>query len=262
MSQAPMLRRATNQKTQQKLNTKTPELLQMIRVLTTLYNSEQYIAQCIHSIQSQNHKIWHCYIMDDLSTDNSVSVAKSVIDDRFTIIQNKEKLYQCGNYHEIIKQFEDDDICIEVDGDDWLPDPEVFSRILKAHESAWITWGSCIYFGINGTHIVHQAQGDPLTIRRTNWSPVGCRSWRVFLWRKIRIEDLMDNGQFWQVAGDLAFMYPMIEMSGKRAKFLTDLNYCYNANNPLCNHFKNRELQLDNDKKIRSKEPYLPRLFL
>ena len=44
----------------------------MIHVLTTLYNCEDYIEQCIGSLMSQRHKEFKCYITDDLSTDNSV----------------------------------------------------------------------------------------------------------------------------------------------------------------------------------------------
>ena len=84
------------------------------------------------------------------------------------------------------------------------------------------------------------------------------RTWKAFLWRKIKEEDLKDeNGEYWSVAGDLAFMYPMLEMSGyKHYKFLETINYVYNAENPLNDHKVNSQSVFSVCNKIRKKEKY------
>jgi hypothetical protein len=79
------------------------------------------------------------------------------------------------------------------------------------------------------------------------------------------VKDLQDeNGNFFRVAGDLAFMIPMFEIAGKKhSKFLDSLNYCYNDVNPLCNHFLRRDEQIKNDLIIRhQKKQYLPAIHL
>ena len=107
-----------------------------IIVLTTTYNCENYIDLCINSIKKQTYKDFKCYITDDMSTDNTVNKITSLIDgdNRFYLIENKTKMYQPGNYDQVINglyDVDDEDICVEVDGDDWLPDENVFKRILK-----------------------------------------------------------------------------------------------------------------------------------
>ena len=61
-------------------------------ILTTLYNAENYIEQCLASIMGQSFKDFKCYITDDLSTDKSVIKAKEMIenDNRFILIENKK----------------------------------------------------------------------------------------------------------------------------------------------------------------------------
>ena len=227
----------------------------MLRILTTTFNCENYISRCIEYLIKQSVEDWICYVMDDLSTDDTPKILTKIKDERFIIINNQEKKYQLGNYYEIIQRFDSDDICISLDGDDYFTDNQVLKRVLNEYENgAWVTWGSCINESKN--EIIHQEQGDLINLRSSLWTPFHLRTWKVFLWRQINKEDLMDNGNFWTVAGDLAFMYPMIEMAGSHAKYLKEISYCYNDENPNCNHSKNRKMQLENDAKIRAKIPY------
>jgi prephenate dehydratase len=74
-------------------------------IVTTLYNAENYIERCLFSLKIQSFKDFKCYITDDLSTDKSVQLVKNYIkdDNRFILIENKEKLYQPGNYDQVIR---------------------------------------------------------------------------------------------------------------------------------------------------------------
>ena len=102
-------------------------------VLTTTYNCENFIEKSLLSIMSQRFRDFKCYITDDMSTDNTVGVIKKTIlgDDRFILIENKEKMYQPGNYDQVIRglNIPDNEICVEIDGDDWLPNSNVLSFI-------------------------------------------------------------------------------------------------------------------------------------
>jgi len=68
--------------------------IRIMIILTTLYNSENYIERCIGTMLVQTHKDFKCYITDDMSTDNSVKLAKEMTegDDRFIIIENSDIL--------------------------------------------------------------------------------------------------------------------------------------------------------------------------
>ena len=75
-------------------------------------------------------------------------------------------------------------------------------------------------------------------MRFSSFTASHLRTWKIFLWRKIRVEDLKNNNnEYWETTGDLSFMYPMLEMSGKEHySFMTEINYIYNEQNPLSDH--------------------------
>ncbi len=232
-------------------------------IVTTLYNAEDYVERCIGSLMGQKYRDFKCYITDDISTDKSVEKVKNMIngDDRFILIQNKEKFYQPGNYDQVIrnnKDIDDNEIIVEVDGDDWLPDSKTLSRIAEVYsdKDVWIANGSFRYS--NGQPGFASEQKITDNLRQSRFTATHIRTWRAFLWRNIQKDDLKDDkGTFWKVTGDLAFMYPMLEMAGQEHyKFMTDVNYIYNEQNPLNDHKVDLTLVNDIAIKIRNKSPY------
>ena len=232
-------------------------------IVTTLYNAENYIERCLFSIKTQTFKNFKCYITDDLSTDNSVNLVKNFIknDDRFILIKNTEKMYQPGNYDQVIRNnpnIDDNDVIVEIDGDDWLPDSETLQRIDKVYsnQNVWIANGSFKYS--NGSPGFSSKQEITDDLRKIRFTATHIRTWRAFLWRNIKIDDLKDDdGIYWKVTGDLSFMYPMLEMSGnEHYKFMSDINYVYNEENPINDHKVDLTLVNDIAVKIRNKKPY------
>ena len=229
----------------------------------TLYNSVDIVERTLASIMSQTYKDYICYITDDLSTDNSADVVESFIknDDRFHLIRNTEKRYQGGNYDLICRDTEginDEDIFIEVDGDDWLPDSKVFERVVSHYSSGdiWIANGTFRYsdgrkgFSSNITNFNN--------LRNSTFVASHLRTWKIFLWRNIKREDLFDDdGYYWTTTGDLSFMYPMLEMSGKEHYlFMPEINYIYNEQNPLNDHKVNMSKVHYYNSYIKTKTPY------
>lgn len=232
-------------------------------ILTTLYNCESYIERCIQSLKEQSFTDFTCYLTDDISTDHTVEIVKKLIegDNRFILVQNKEKMYQPGNYDQVIRNNQliaDNEICVEVDGDDWLPDSEVLKRVHDVYRNAmvWLANGCFVY---NDGRIGFAKKPSFFkSIRKQDFALTHIRTWRAFLWRKIKIEDLKDkNGNYYEVAGDLAFMFPMFEMAGPiHYRFMNKINYVYNEGNPINDH----KLHLDKvaivAEEIRNKIPY------
>jgi glycosyltransferase involved in cell wall biosynthesis len=231
-------------------------------ILTTSYNCEKFIEKSLLSIMSQKFKDFTCYITDDLSTDNTINIIKNTIknDSRFILIENKTKMYQPGNYDQVIRGLDipDDEICVEVDGDDWLPNSNVFELINEVYkdENIWMTSGSFKY------HDGRPGFANPPTnftnIRNQTFTLSHMRTWKSWLWKKIDVEDLKDsNGNYWGVAGDLSFMFPMVEMSGgEHFKFIPEVLYVYNESNPINDHKVNLNNVFDIAKKIRNKKIY------
>ena len=115
-------------------------------VLTTTYNCENFVERSLLTIMTQRFKDFKCYITDDMSTDKTVDIIKKTIlgDNRFILIENKQKMYQPGNYDQVIRGLDipDDEICVEIDGDDWLPNSNVLSFINDVYkdENVWINF--------------------------------------------------------------------------------------------------------------------------
>jgi len=231
-------------------------------ILTTSYNCENFIEKSLLSIMGQRFKDFTCYITDDLSTDNTVKIIKKTIngDTRFILIENQNKMYQPGNYDQVIRLrgIPDEEICVEVDGDDMLPDSNVLTRINEVYKdkNVWMTSGSFKYStGANGF------SSPPLNfdnIRKQGFTLSHLRTWKAWLWNKIKEEDLKDSeGNYWGVAGDLAFMFPMFEMSGeKHYTHIPTITYIYNENNPLNDHKVNMPMVNSIVNIIRNKEEY------
>jgi len=209
-----------------------------IVVLTTVYNCEDYLDKCLLTIQKQNYDNFVCYLLNDLSTDNSVDVIEEIVgsDDRFVLVNNEHKRFQAGNYDFIIREsgyVDDEDIIVEVDGDDWLPDPEVFSRVASYYSDnkTWITYGQFMY---SSGHIGLTAPVNIENLRTDRFTASHLRTWKAWLWNKIKQEDLLVDGIYPECTSDVFFMMPMLEMAGdEHSKFIGDINYVYNFDNPL-----------------------------
>lgn len=231
-------------------------------ILTTTFNCEKYIERCLFSIMSQSFKDFKCYITDDVSTDGTVQKIKSAIknDNRFVLIENHTKFYQPGNYDQVIRfrGIEGDEVCVEIDGDDWLPSPKVLERINEVYQdpNVWMTSGSFKYH--DGRPGFANPPQNFKGIRNQTFTLSHIRTWKAWLWKKILLEDLKDeNGEYWNVAGDLAFMFPMLEMAGQEHyRFLPEILYIYNESNPLNDHKVNMSNVMKTVNKIRAKKEY------
>jgi glycosyltransferase involved in cell wall biosynthesis len=93
---------------------------QLVSVLMTAYNREQYIAEAIESVLASTFTNFELIIVDDCSTDETLAIAKKYeqMDSRVRVYKNKTNLGQFKNRNtaasfakgEYIKYFDSDDI--------------------------------------------------------------------------------------------------------------------------------------------------------
>jgi hypothetical protein len=71
------------------------------------------------------------------------------------------------------------------------------------------------------------------------WCTSHLRTYKAWLFNKIKRDDFLDqDGNIFKVAGDVAIMYPLIEMCGNRhINFINIVMYIYNDLNDL-NEFR------------------------
>ena len=237
------------------------------KIIIPLYNAQQWIRFCVKSVKEQAYENFQCIILDDISTDKSAEIIKDEIkdDDRFVLIENTQKAFALKNIYDGIgaSSPEPEDIIITLDGDDWFPNKDVLQKLNDVYNSSncWITYGSYAEFpsGLPG-HFAKQIPAHVIeenAFREEEWCASHLRTFKYHLWSKIKKEDLLDEeGRFYQMGWDLSFMFPMLEMAGKRSKYIPDILYIYNLTNPINDHKVNHQLQLTTAQKIREKEKY------
>jgi glycosyltransferase involved in cell wall biosynthesis len=239
------------------------------KIITTFCNVEKWIHLAIRSIQLQEYKNFQCILVDDASTDNTVSVIEKNIknDDRFVLIKNGENVGALENIFNGINASspEDEDIIVNLDGDDWFSGPNVLDRLNEEYQNknCWMTYGSHVTHPGNKRskfclrpvpdHII-----DNNLFRESPWMTSALRTFKYKLWKNIKEEDLKDSsGHFYTAAWDLAYMFPMLEMAGHRAKFIEDILYVYNLHDNN-DHVvpEKRKKQLLFEQEVRSKKKY------
>ena len=95
--------------------------------------------------------------------------------------------------------------------------------------------------------------------RDFEWCTSHLRTFKSSLFKKIAPNDLKDkNGKFFTITGDLAIMFPMLEMSGQRSKYIEKLLYIWNDVSTLNDHKKDHTKQLRVEKEIRNRKKYEP----
>ena len=232
--------------------------------MTTLFNAQFYIKRCIESVKMQTIKDFKMIITDDLSTDSSREIVKENIKDdpRFILIENTTKKYQPGNYYQISKLafIDDEDIFVTLDGDDWLPNEDVLERIEGYYaDGCLMSFGQFIQFEGNERYTPgFTGPPDFNNLRGCDWSTSHLRTFKAKVFRAIEEADLRaPNGNFWEVTGDQAIIYPMIVMCGsENIHFTQDINYVYNVENDLNDYKVNMSLQHQYSHIIRAKNPY------
>jgi len=211
----------------------------MIKFVVCVRNAEKYIKNCIRTLKSQKDEDFEVYLIDDMSTDTTVDVIKSLIqgDERFNLILNQEKKFKLKNLDELITTFDDEDIVIELDGDDFLLNSNVVGDIRRVYsdKKVWLTNGSFMY--TNGDPGFSQ-KCNPNTVRKDAFRFSHLRTWKTFLWKAIPKNYLRDdNGEYFKSAADVAYTFSLLELAGEENyRFLPELYYVYNAESPYNDH--------------------------
>lgn len=236
-------------------------------IIVPFYNVEKWIKYNIASVKKQNYENFTCVLVDDISTDNTYEVASKMItnDKRFILVKNTEKKLALRNIYEGIQiaNPNEEDIIITLDGDDWLSNQKTLSYLNDFYnrEKCWLTYGSYAEFpsGKKGKFAkqIPQHVIDTKSYREYEWCTSHLRTFKYHLWSKIRKEDLLDSeGNFYKMTWDLSFMFPMLEMAGNKSRYIQDILYVYNLDNPLNDHKVDNRYQVKLEREIRNKNKY------
>lgn len=239
------------------------------KIVVPAYNCQEWIGKTINSIKNQSYKNFECLLIDDISDDNTYQQMKihSSGDSRFSYVLNTEKKFALKN---LIDGFEliskkPEDVLVTIDGDDWLADEQVLQKVADCYNNTncLITYGSFVEFPSGITHSYFLNAYDSFVVnnnlfRDVPWKASHLRTFKKKLWQNISPQDLIDpeTNKHYEVAWDLAFMFPMLEMAGSRSQHISDLLYVYNKENPLSDMYIKEQQQITIANLIRNKRKY------
>lgn len=101
-----------------------------IAIIIPNYNYSEWLEKCLNSILNQTYKNYEIIFVDDMSTDNSVQIARRLLKKPHKVIELKQKRLNGGARNEAYLHMSDDvDYVWYVDSDDWLKDDTVLATI-------------------------------------------------------------------------------------------------------------------------------------
>ena len=201
-----------------------------------------------------------------MSTDDTAQIIDDLIknNNKINLIKNNQKKYSLRNIYETIHQHtNDEDIVVILDGDDFLYGKDVLNKLNKFYnsEDCWLTYGSYVNLSSKTrgkfSSKIPQQVIDNKRYRDYKWCTSHLRSFRSFLFKNIDERDLKDkNDKFLTITGDLAIMFPMLEMSAERSYYVDDLLYIWNDLSEYNDHKKDNQLQLKVEQDLRRRKKY------
>jgi len=238
------------------------------KIVVPAYNCTKWLKRCLDSIERQTHKVFDVCVIDDASTD---AQQQPIIEDycrRNNWIYHFNETNR-GALFNIIKgialhQPEDQDVIITLDGDDWLYNSRVLTKLdrIYSHEDVYLTYGQFITYPRGNIGSCRPVSNETITnrsFRKIKWVFSHPKTFKYYLWRHIKDEDLRDkDGNIFKVASDLAIMFPMLEMAAYRFRYINEFLYVYNKVNPLNDDKIHLERQQVAVNYIRSLPPYSP----
>lgn len=237
-----------------------------IVVVVASYNNKQWYRANLDSVFTQKYDHYHVIYIDDCSTDGTGALVDEYIkkcgkEDRVTLIRNHERRGALENQYHAIHSCDDKSVVVILDGDDWFAYDGVLAHVNKIYSEfdVWLTYGQFKEYP-SGAHgfcspmPAHVVQNN--AFRDHQSIPSHLRTFYAGLFKKIKKEDLMHEGKFLPMTGDIAAMFPMIEMARDHFKFIPEVLLTYNGANNLNDHKVSKGLQRKLDLLVRSRPRY------
>jgi glycosyltransferase involved in cell wall biosynthesis len=238
-----------------------------IAIIIPSYNNCQWYQRNLSSVIAQDYQNFRVIYIDDCSSDGTGELVEQFIAEHNSgnlthLIRNPVRIGALQNLFNAIRSCDDDEIVILLDGDDWLAHSGVLRKIdeVYGNSDCWMTYGQYQSWPDDEIGCSKEISSEIIEanrFRENEWCSSHLRSFYAWLFKLIKIEDLKSPcGTFYHMSWDQAIMFPMLEMSGHRAKFISEVLYIYNAANPISDCKVDRQLQRSLETAVRRQKRY------
>lgn len=241
-----------------------PPAFQQFYVVSAGWRAGQAAVRCLETVWHQRYprdRVHHLYI-DDASPDGTPDLIRHWLDHEtrpnVEFIQNRDRLGMLANNLRGFRSAPQDAIVLELDGDDWLPDPGVFLFLNKvyADPSVWMTYNT---LARHPDGKLLRPLGPPRCVVRDNafrdweWMTSHLHSFRAPLVHHVPVTCLIDptTDRYFEMAQDVAFGLAMLELAGHHARHLYRIMYTYNLRE-LSDESLDRRRQIVVESRVRS----------
>ena len=215
------------------------------------YCNSKWVENNLKSVFDQNYYNWRAIYIDDASDDDTfdkaVKLAKPVgMENRFIFMKNVERKYQAYNRYIAYSECNDEEICVMLDGDDWLAHNNVLHVLNEEYQkhNLLVSYGQFSYFENGRIGITSGKYTFPPEVikngsyRQYQWISQHLRTCSASIIKNIPIVHLKDQyGKWLTRCTDMAEMFYALENSGGRHKNIGSALYIYNKDNSL--HYPN-----------------------
>lgn len=235
------------------------------------YNNLLFYRKNLISALEQRYQRYRIVYIDDCSTDGTADAVEKFVAEfsskiSFSLVRNQANRGALANLYDAVHECDPNEIIVVLDGDDWLAHEFVLKKLnwIYSQRDTWLTYGQYIEYP---RYFLGRSEPIPSSLltpenlhqlRQKRWMTSHLRTFYASLFHKIERQDLLWNGEMAKVASDVAIMFPMVEMALGHSRFVSEVLYVYNSEQPLNDHAVRLAAQLEADKYFRSLKPYKP----
>lgn len=226
-------------------------------------NHEDWIERCLNTCLTQKYNNFEVILVDAISDDKTYDIAKKYSEEfsNLKIYQNEKRLPQVANFLWLTELSKPGSIVVSIDGDDWLKNNKVLKNLNEVYNSGevWMTYGTYEEYPYRSVSHIYKSYPEDViknnSFRDYQWLASHLRTWRRELLLKVDIKEFKrEDGEWLDTTGDQAIMFPMLEFSGDRSRYVPEVSYVYNVANTTRDGASNEKRQLELSNYLRSKK--------
>ena len=196
---------------------------ELISIVVPIYNVENYLRQCLDSIQNQTYKKFECIMVNDGSTDSSQQIAEEYLtDNRFKLINQSNKGLSGARNTGISHIREESTFVAFVDSDDYIYPDFLETLIEYIEDDVDVIEGMIENFHdeIKVDRVCHDFEKQTLMTKDDKLGKFALNELRVSVFPKLFRKSLLTEDFFpegW-IFEDLAVVPELVSYSGKWIK--------------------------------------------
>ncbi len=185
-------------------------------IVITSHNNKGWYQKNLDSVFNQNYHNYRIITVSDGSTDGSNTLIENYVrehgqEDRVLFYNNQIQKGQLASACQAIFPCKENEIIIELNGNDWLAHPDVLSKLneIYADPDVWMTYGQ------------YPSELKKITLQ-------DFRSFYASLFQAIKKGDFLDDGKFLPASNGCTYLIPIREMAGDHSKPVSEVLYVKN----------------------------------